>query len=117
MAKSNDNGQLVDPETGDKVSIEDMEPEGALGAPLVGTDEQLTFDLGSEYQLTDSTLRLTAIPTMAVTGQYQEGDRIKVVLEVEIEYLSFPPVKDRGFRVGTERRHYGQVMAAAPVEE
>lgn len=116
MAKSNDNGQLVDPETGDKVSIEDMEPE-ILGAPLVGTDEQLSFDLGSEYQLTDSTLKLTAIPQMSVQGQYQEGDRIKVILEVEVEYLSFPPVKDRGFRVGTERRHFGQVLSAAPVEE
>jgi hypothetical protein len=112
----NENGQsngLVDPETGDRVSIEDMEPE-VLGARLQGTDEQLSFDLGSEYQLSDSTLKLTSVPSMGVTGQYSEGDRIKVILEVEIEYISFPPVKDRGFRVGTERRHYGQVLSAAP---
>lgn len=115
MAKS-DNGQLVDPETGEKVSIEDMNPEAVLGASLTGTQEQLSFDLGSEYQLSDSTLKLTAVPSMSVDGQYSEGDRIKVVLEIEVEYIAFPPIKDRGFRVGTERRHFGQVLSAAPVE-
>lgn len=116
MAKRSDNGsgQLVDPETGEKVSIEDMEP--VLGASLVGTQEQLSFDLGSEYQLSDSTLKLATVPSMTVDGQYSEGDRIKVVLEIEVEYIAFPPIKDRGFRVGTERRHFGQVLSAAPVE-
>lgn len=117
MAKSSDNGSsLVDPETGDKVSIEDMESEAILGARLVGTEEQLSFDLGSEYQLSDSTLKLVQVPSMSVDGQYREGDRIKVILEIEVEYVSFPPIKDRGFRVGTERRHFGQVLSAAPIE-
>jgi hypothetical protein len=58
----------------------------------------------------------SAIPAMQVEGQFKEGDRIRVVLEIEVEYIAFPPVKDRGFRVGTERRHYGQVMSATPVE-
>ena len=51
---------------------------------------------------------------MAVDGQYREGDRVRVVLEIEIEYVAFPPIKERGFRVGTERRHFGQVLSAAP---
>jgi hypothetical protein len=115
MAKSDSNGNgLVDPDTGERVSIEDMEP--VLGAALTGTEEQLSFDLGSEYNLSDSTLKLVQVPSMSVDGQYREGDRVKVVLEVEIEYISFPPVKDRGFRVGTERRHFAQVLSAAPVE-
>lgn len=119
MAKSgNGNGNgLVDPETGEQVSIEDMEPETALGTALVGTEEQLSFDLGSEYQLSESTLKLTAVPSMTVDGQYREGDRVKVVLEIEIEYVAFPPVKDRGFRVGTERRHFGQVLSAATLAD
>lgn len=117
MAKSSENGQLTDPETGEKVSIEDMDHQEVLGARLVGTEEQLSFDLGSEYQLSDSTLKLVQVPSMSVDGQYREGDRIKVILEIEVEYVSFPPIKDRGFRVGTERRHFGQVMSAAPVEE
>jgi hypothetical protein len=119
MAKSDNNGSsngLVDPDTGERVSIEDMDPETALGAALPGTEEQLSFDLGSEYSLNDSTLKLVQVPSMSVDGQYREGDRVKVILEVEIEYISFPPVKDRGFRVGTERRHFGQVLSAAPVE-
>ena len=114
MAKS-ENGNLVDPETGQHVSIEDMEP--VLGASLTGTAEQLSFDLGSEYQLSESTLKLAPVPAMSVAGQFAEGDRIKVVLEIEVEYISFPPIKDRGFRVGTERRHFGQVLSAAPIEQ
>ena len=113
----NKNGQVTDEAGEEHVSIEDMEPETSLGAALIGTDEQLSFDLGSEYQLSDSTLKLATIPSLGVNGQYSEGDRIKVILEVEIEYIAFPPIKDRGFRVGTERRHYGQVLSAAPVEE
>jgi hypothetical protein len=115
MAK-NENGQLVDPDTGERISIEDMPPEVVLGASLTGTEEQLSFDLGSEYQLSDSTLKLATVPSMSVTGQFREGDRIKVVLEIEVEYVAFPPIKDRGFRVGTERRHFGQILSAAPVE-
>ena len=106
----------MDPETGDKVSIEDMEPAAVLGASLTGTEEQLSFDLGSEYQLSDSTLKLAPVPAMTVIGQYREGDRVQVMLEIEVEYIAFPPIKDRGFRVGTERRHFGQVLSAAPVE-
>jgi hypothetical protein len=118
MAKSeNGNGQLVDPETGERVSIEDMEPNEVLGAALTGTSEQLSFDLGSEYQLSDSTLKLAQIPSMSVSGQFAEGDRIKVIMEIEVEYVSFPPIKDRGFRVGTERRHIGQVLSAAPLAD
>lgn len=106
---SNGNG-LVDP---DQVSIEDMEP--VLPSALPGSQEQLSFELGSEYNLSDSTLKLSAIPPLTVDGQYVEGDRIRVILEVEVEYISFPPIKDRGFRVGTERRHFGQVMSAEHV--
>jgi hypothetical protein len=116
MANDGNGNGLVDPETGQKVSIEDMPPE-VLGASLSGTEEQLSFDLGSEYQLSDSTLKLASVPSMSVTGQFREGDRIKVVLEIEVEYVAFPPIKDRGFRIGTERRHFGQVLSAAPVEE
>lgn len=107
-----ENVRLVDPDTGDRISIEDMEP--LPGASLTGTEEQLSFDLGSEYQLADSTLKIATVPSMAVDGQYREGDRVRVVLEIEIEYVAFPPIKERGFRVGTERRHFGQVLSAAP---
>jgi hypothetical protein len=98
-------------------SIEDMDGEAVLGAALNGTSEQLTFDLGSEFSLSESTLKLAQIPTMTVRGQFNEGDRVRVIMEIEVEYVSFPPIKDRGFRVGTERRHIGQVMSAAPVDE
>lgn len=116
MAKSDNNGNssLVDPDTGQ--SIEDMDPESTLGAALTGTEEQLSFDLGSEYQLSESTLKLNSVPSLSVDGQYREGDRVKVVLEIEVEYVAFPPIKDRGFRVGTERRHFGQVLSASTAE-
>jgi len=111
MAKAQQNN-------GSTQSIEDMAgDETVLGAAINGTSEQLSFDLGSEYNLTDSTLKLAQIPTMTVNGQFSEGDRVKVLLEIEVEYVSFPPIKDRGFRVGTERRHIGQVMSAAPVDD
>ena len=100
------------------VSIEDMEQqdESMIVSALPGTQEQLSFDLGSQFNLSDSTLKLPPIPPLTVDGQYQEGDRIQVILEIEIEYIAFPPIKDRGFRVGTERRHFGQVLSATPVE-
>lgn len=115
MAKNAESTEGTENSENGHVSIEDMEP--VLAAALPGTQEQLSFELGSEYNLSDSTLKLSAIPPLTVDGQYAEGDRIKVVLEVEIEYIAFPPIKDRGFRVGTERRHFGQVMSAQPVDE
>lgn len=104
------------PSNGSTQSIEDMDL--TLGVALPGTQEQLSFELGSEYKLSDSTLKLMtgAIPEIQVDGQFQEGDRIKVILEIEVEYIAFPPIKDRGMRVGTERRHYGTVIAAATAE-
>lgn len=111
-------GQLVDKDTGEVVgsgSIEMMTEEAVGGTPIGGTEEQLSFDLGSEFALSDSTLKLTAVPVMTVEGQFQEGDRIKIVLEVEVEHLAFPPIKSRGFRVGTERRHIAQVLSAQPL--
>ena len=117
MAKSSENGQLTDPETGEKARRSRTWSTECWAPRLAGTEEQLCFDLGSEYQLSDSTLKLIQVPSMSVDGQYREGDRIKVILEIEVEYVAFPPIKDRGFRVGTERRHFGQVMSAAPAEE
>lgn len=113
MARQHNNGQVVD-EAGERQSIEDMDP--ALGSPLQGTAEQLSFDLGSEYNLSDSTLKLASVPPMSVSGQFSEGDRIKVVLEIEVEYVAFPPIKERGYRVGTERRHFGQVLSAVTAD-
>lgn len=114
MAK--DNGRIEsDPETGEVISIEGMgEVSTALGRTLEGSEEQLSFELGSQYDLKDSTLKVATIPLITVSGQFQEGDRFKVLLEVEIEHLAFPPIKDRGFRVGTERRHHAQVLSATP---
>jgi hypothetical protein len=112
---TNENGQRVDPQTGELISIEDM-GDVVPGVALPGSQEQLSFDLGSEYSLADSTLKLSPIAPLSVDGQFREGDRVKVVIEVEVEYVAFPPIKDRGFRVGTERRHFGQVVSAMPVE-
>jgi hypothetical protein len=96
------------------VSIEDMNV--VPGVALPGSQEQLTFDLGSEYNLALSTLKLGTVPSLSVDGQFHEGDRVRVVLEIEVEYIAFPPIKDRGFRVGTERRHHALVLSAEPVE-
>ena len=71
-------------DNGSTQSIEDMD-ETVLGAALTGTQEQLSFDLGSEYTLSESTLKLAQIPTMTVHGQFSEGDRVKVMLEIEVE--------------------------------
>jgi hypothetical protein len=98
------------------VSIEDMEPDTLEGSALPGSQQQLTFDLGSEYNLAFSTLKLGAVPALRVDGQFHEGDRVRVVLEIQVEYVAFPPIKDRGFRVGTERRHHGLVLSAEPAE-
>jgi hypothetical protein len=99
-------------------TIEGMEAEGAVpGAMLIGTEEQLSFDLGSQYGLKESSVKLLAPSAFAVEGQYQEGDRIQIVLDVEIEYIAFPPLRDRGFRVGTERRHFATVLAASQVTD
>jgi hypothetical protein len=106
----------VEPEQQEFVSIEDMDLNVVPGAALPGSQEQLSFDLGSEYNLALSTLKLSSIPSLAVDGQFHEGDRVRVVLEIEVEYVAFPPIKDRGFRVGTERRHHGLVLSAEPVE-
>lgn len=119
MARQAKQAQETEPETENSenghVSIEDMEGQQAvLVAALPGSQEQLSFELGSEYNLSDSTLKLPPLPPLTVEGQFDEGDRLKIVLEVEIAYIAFPPIKDRGFRVGTERRHYGQVLSAQP---
>ena len=98
------------------VSIEDMEPDTLEGSALPGSQQQLTFDLGSQYNLAFSTLKLGAVPALRVDGQFHEGDRIRVILDIEVEYVAFPPIKDRGFRVGTERRHHGMVLSAEPGE-
>jgi len=94
------------------IAIEDMTAEGPA---LLGTEEQLSFDLGSQYNLAMSSVKLGSIPLIAVDGQYQEGDRLRVTLEVEVGYISFPPIKDRGFRVGTERRHHADIISVSPV--
>jgi hypothetical protein len=98
------------------VSIEDMNTNMVPGSALPGSQEQLSFDLGSEYNLALSTLKLTGVPSLSVDGQFHEGDRVRVILEIEVEYVAFPPIKDRGFRVGTERRHHGLVLSAEPAE-
>jgi hypothetical protein len=112
MARQNSNGQVVD-EQGERESLDDMDGPEVLGSPIEGTAEQLSFDLGSEWDLSDSTLKLAPVPPLAVQGQFSEGDRVRVVLEIEVEYIAFPPIKDKGFRVGTERRHFGQILSAA----
>lgn len=112
---TNENGKRAEQEqTEEYVSIEEM---GIVmpGPALPGSQQQLSFDLGSDYNLALATLKLGAIPPLSVEGQFREGDRVRVELEVEVEYVSFPPVKDRGFRVGTERRHHGLVLSAVPV--
>lgn len=112
---TNKNGKQADQEqTEEYVSIEDMDV--MPGPSLPGTQEQLSFDLGSDYNLALSTLKLSSIPPLSVEGQFREGDRVRIELEVEVEYVAFPPIKDRGFRVGTERRHHGLVLSAVPVE-
>lgn len=119
MAKGKTTLTVVDPDTGevkeanlDDKSLEDLAAEDVFGSALTGTEEQLSFDLGgAQFRLASSTLKLTAIPAITVDGQFQEGDRVRVVMDVEIEHIAFPPIKSRGFRVGTERRHVGTVLA------
>lgn len=95
------------------LTIDGLDEAGtALDSSLEGTEEQLSFKTGSEFNLADSTLKIAAIPPLTVRGQYKEGDRIQVVVEVEVEHISFPPIRDRGFRVGTERRHHASPLAA-----
>jgi hypothetical protein len=101
-------------------TIEEMVEEAPSRSDLrdyaiQGTQEQLSFDLGSEYALRDSSLLIGKLPPITVEGQYQEGDRLKVLVEVEISYLAFPPIKHKGFRVGTERRHHGEAVGITPV--
>jgi hypothetical protein len=110
--KDADKQQTNGSEPDEFVSIEEMNV--VEGPALPGSQEQLSFDLGSEYNLALSTLKLSSIPPLAVDGQFSEGDRVRVVLEIEVEYVAFPPIKDRGFRVGTERRHHGLVLSAEP---
>jgi len=105
------NGKQADEQT---ISIEDMPV--AEGPAIPGTGEQLSFDLGSQYNLAFSTLKLSSIPSLAVDGQFQEGDRVRIELEVEVEFMSFPPIRDRGFRVGTERRHHAVVLSASALD-
>ena len=85
--------------------------DDASTMPLQGS-EQLSFEMGSEYRLADSTLRLAATG-ITIDGQFQEGDRVKLLVEAEVEYVSFPPIRSKGHRVGTERRHHAQVLWAS----
>lgn len=116
-------GKIVDKETGEVVAeseeqgtLEGM-PAVEMPGPLTGSEEQLSFDMGSHYALNTSTLKIGAIPLLTVEGQYKEGDRLRVIVEVEVESIAFPPVKHRGFRVGTERRHLAQPLAVAEADE
>jgi hypothetical protein len=116
MSVTQINGRMVD-SNGEVLDLESMTDADVYGEALKGTEEQLSFELSSEHALQESTLKLSAVPPLAVDGQYKEGDRVRVVLEVVVEHVAFPPIKARGFRVGTERRHHAQVVSARPLTD
>ena len=94
-------------------SIDDLAEDETFGYELRGTEEQLSFEVGSEYELRSAFVKIPAAGELGVVGQFREGDRIKVLLEIEVEHVSFPPIKHKGFRVGTERLHHVQIIDAA----
>ena len=99
-------------------TIEEIAEEGTiLGGTLIGTDPKLSFKTTSAYTLADSTMAIAKVPPLTVEGQFQEGDRVQVMLSLEVTHVSFPPLMDKGFRVGTERRHHAEPLDATHIRD
>jgi hypothetical protein len=101
-------GEIKD--AGEGKSIEEM-PFEELDRSLDGTQKQTSLEFGSEYSVAHSTLKIKAPPVMTVNGQFRDGDKVKVTIEVEVYDVTFPPIKDRtGNKLGIERKHLAEVI-------
>lgn len=113
----------IDPETGEILpdaeeagqTLENMDID-VLDPSLKGTETQMDFNLGSSYEVRQSTLKVPMI-TKNVTGQFADGDRVKLLVEVEVEDFNFKPITDRtGNKLGVERIHKAVVIDVRPAE-
>lgn len=105
-----ENGAVVDGPWPDGKALDDMEPDDFFDG-LFGTDPQLTFDLGSDFVVHRSSLKIGAIPEIPVRGQWKDGEKIVLEIEVEVEQIHFKPVTTKtGQRIGTERHHKAVVL-------
>jgi hypothetical protein len=94
----------------------DAEPEQD-GAPapekvVLGTSEQLSFAIGGKKP-TGSKLTLTG-GQLDVEGQYGKGERIRIVVEAEVQEVSFRDERDSktGQVVGCARKHKAVIVSA-----
>ena len=106
-------GEEPDPSAEGK-SLEDMHPDDFFDG-LFGSDPQMSFDLGSDFIVSRSSLKIGPIPEIPVRGQWKDGEKIRLEIEVQIEQVHFKPVTTKtGQRVGTERHHRAVVLSCDP---
>lgn len=125
-----DNETHVDPETGEVLegpwgaeeegeegeakTLEGMTPDDFFDG-LFGTDDQLSFDLGSDYTVARSSIKIGSIPEIPARGQWKDGEKIILQIEVEVDGILFKPITTKGgARIGTERHHKARVLRCDP---
>lgn len=106
-------GEILDEEgnsTGKTLS--DLTDEYVPPFRVTGSQPQLSFEVEvPEHRLVGSVLKLKA-GKLPLTGQFRYGDRVRLVIEVEVESVDFKPVRVGGEIFGIDRVHTATVEAA-----
>lgn len=90
-----------------------LEPEGAVQDLVIEVGGQLSMQVGGKRP-TGSSLRLVG-GKIAVEGQFDKGQTIRLALEVQIGEVAFVDERDSKTRevVGCERRHKARIIGVS----
>jgi hypothetical protein len=92
-------------------TLEELAEEAAADPPFMrGSTRQLSFDVGGRDDLISSRIKIPG-GEFPLLGQFPQGKRIRIELDIEIEDIHFKAVRDReGLKVGRERIHKAVVI-------
>lgn len=100
-------------------TLDELTAEAAADPPFMrGSSRQLSFDVGGRADdLIGSRLKIPS-GDYPLLGQFPQGKRVRVILELEIEDIHFKSVRDReGMRVGRDRIHQAVVIDQPKIDQ
>lgn len=112
----------VDAETGEILddeghptgrTLEDLADEYVPPFFVRGGQQQLTLEVGADVSVVGSMLKVKAVE-IPLLGQYRVGQKVRLVVEVEVEDVSFKAIRSKytGDIVGIDRMHVGSIETA-----
>ena len=84
------------------------------GTYVRGSNRQLSFDVGGKADDLLSSKIILAGEQFPVLGQFPQGKRIRLTVEIEIGDITFQQVKDKAGNVVGRRRIHKAAMVQAP---